>query len=97
MEVPGPGIESKPQLQHTLNHFNPLHQAGDQTHTSEVTRATAVELFPFFIFLGPHRWHMEAPRLGVKSKLLLPAYTTATQDPSHTYTTARGKAGSLTP
>ena len=29
---------------------------------------------------------MEVPRLGVKSKLQLPAYTTATatQDPSHT-------------
>ena len=36
------------------------------------------------IFLGPHPQHMEVPRLGVKSELQLPAYTTATetQDPS---------------
>ena len=26
------------------------------------------------IFLGPHPWHMEVPRLGVQSELLLPAY-----------------------
>lgn len=38
-----------------------------------------------FVLLGPHLWHMEVPRLGVESKLLLPAYTTATAtpDPSH--------------
>jgi len=34
--------------------------------------------FCLFLFLGPHLWHMEVPRLGVKSELLLPAYTTAT-------------------
>ena len=52
--------------------------------------------YPFF-FLGPHLWHMEVPRLGVKSKLHLPAYATATatQDPSEsaTYTTAHCNAG----
>ena len=39
----------------------------------------------FFFFLGPHPWLLEIPRLGVKSELQLPAYTTAiaTQDPSH--------------
>ena len=39
----------------------------------------------FFIFLGPHPWHMELPRLRVKSELQLLAYTTATAmpDPSH--------------
>ena len=31
-----------------------------------------------FWFLGPHPWHMEVFRLGVKSELQLPAYTTAT-------------------
>ena len=38
----------------------------------------------FFVFLGLNPWHMEVPRLGVKSKLQLPAYATATgtQDPS---------------
>ena len=39
----------------------------------------------FFVFLGPHPWHMEVPRLRVKLELKLPAYTTATatQDLSH--------------
>ena len=31
----------------------------------------------FLVFLGPHPQHMEVPRLGVKSELQLPAYTTA--------------------
>ena len=37
------------------------------------------------VFLGPHSWHMEVLKLGVESKLQLPAYTTAaaTPDPSH--------------
>ena len=38
----------------------------------------------FFFFLGLYPWHMEVPRLGFKSELQLPAYTTArTQDPNH--------------
>ena len=32
----------------------------------------------FFVFLRPHLLHMEVPRLGVRSELQLPAYTTAT-------------------
>ena len=32
----------------------------------------------FFAFLGLNLWHMEVPRLGVKSELQLLAYTTAT-------------------
>ena len=32
----------------------------------------------YFSFSGPHPRHMEVPRLGVKSELQLPAYTTAT-------------------
>ena len=37
------------------------------------------------VFLGPHLWHMEVPRLGVTSELQLLAWATATatQDPSH--------------
>ena len=31
-----------------------------------------------FVFLGLHPQHMDVPRLGVKSELQLPAYTTAT-------------------
>ena len=26
-------------------------------------------VFLFFVFLGPHLWHMEVPRLGVQSEL----------------------------
>ena len=33
--------------------------------------------FFFFFFIGPHLWHMEVLRLGVKSELQLLAYTTA--------------------
>ena len=41
--------------------------------------------FVFLPFLGLLLQHMEIPRLGVESELLLPAYTaaTATWDPSH--------------
>ena len=31
-----------------------------------------------FCFLGPHPWHMEVPRLGVKLEIELLAYATAT-------------------
>jgi len=37
--------------------------------------------FFFFVFSGSHPWHMEVPRLGVQSELLLPAYTRATEMP----------------
>ena len=42
-------------------------------------------VFVFLVFLGLHSHHIEVPRLGVKSELQLPAYTTATvtQDLSH--------------
>ena len=49
--------------------------------------------FFFFVFLGPHPWHMEDTRLGVKSELQLQHRIWGT---SVTYTTAPGKAGSLT-
>ena len=47
-------------------------------------------LFFWVFFLGPHPWHMEVPRLELKSELQVPAYTTATAkpDPSYVYTTA---------
>ena len=40
--------------------------------------------FLSFVILGLHPWHMEVPRIGVKSELQLPAYVTATAmlDPS---------------
>ena len=28
-----------------------------------------LNFFPFFVFLGPHPWHMEVPRSGVKLEL----------------------------
>ena len=31
----------------------------------------------FFVFLGPHLWYMEIPKLVVKSELQLPTFTTA--------------------
>ena len=37
--------------------------------------------FFFFVILGLHPWPMEAPRLGVKLELQLPAYATATATP----------------
>ena len=37
--------------------------------------------FVLLCLLGPHLQHMEAPRLGVKSELQLPASTTATVMP----------------
>ena len=62
--------------------------------------------FPFlsflfsFVFLGLHPWHLEVPRLGVKSELQMPATATAITMPdlstSATYTTAHGNAGSST-
>ena len=44
-------------------------------------------IFVFLPFLGLPLWHMEVPRLGVKSELQLPAYATvtATPDPSCIY------------
>ena len=47
-----------------------------------------------FCFLGPHPWHMEVPRLGVKSELLLPTYSTATamSDLSGTHTVAHSNS-----
>ena len=53
-----------------------------------------------FVFLGPHLWHMEVPRLGLKSKLQLQASTAATakgtRHGSATYTTAQGNPRSFT-
>ena len=44
------------------------------------TRKVWVNSFVLFvcIFLGPHLWHKEAPRLGVEAELQLPDYITAT-------------------
>ena len=51
---------------------------------------------PFFVFIGPHVWHMDVPSLGVKLELQLWAYTTATAtlDPEPT---ERGQESNLHP
>ena len=55
-------------------------------------------IFLSFVFLGPHPWHMEVSRLGVKLELQQPAYATDTatqiQATSVSYTTAHGNARS---
>ena len=33
--------------------------------TNKISRDKTI----FFVFLGPHPWHMEVPRLGVESEL----------------------------
>ena len=40
-----------------------------------------VYLFIYSVFLGPHSWHMEVPRLGIQLELQLLACTTATAIP----------------
>ena len=59
MEVPGPGIESEPQLYCDLScsyssarSFNSLHQAGDQTGTSAATSPAAVGFFTLDAMVG---------------------------------------------
>ena len=73
--------------------LNPLSKARDRTHNLMVPGwicfccATWEHQHTFIIspFLGLLLWHMEVSRLGVKSEIHLPAYTTATAtwDPSH--------------
>ena len=45
---------------------------------SFIQLTTAFIYLFIFAFLGPHLWHVEVPRLGVKLELQLPAYITAT-------------------
>ena len=61
----------------------PLGQRSVYRETSGDTLTTF--FFFFFCFIGPHSWHVEVPRLGVKSELQPLAYTTAAakEDLSH--------------
>ena len=43
-----------------------------------ISLCTSFLFFFFFVFSGPHLWHMEVHRLGVELELYLQAYTTAT-------------------
>ena len=51
----------------------------------KLINCTFISFYFIFVFLGLHPQHMEVPRLEVKLKLHLPAYSTATAmpDPSH--------------
>ena len=63
-----------------------IHNAVLQGNNVNLTQISeSKKFFLSFVFLGPHLWHMEVPRLGVQSELQLPAYTTATaiRDLSH--------------
>ena len=44
-------------------------------------RILAAFIYLFIFLLRPYLWHMEVSRLGVKSELQLPTYTTATATP----------------
>ena len=58
-----------------------LEKAKKQKTKTNITSLFYLFFFWSFVFLGPHLWHMEVPRLGVESELQLPAYTTATAMP----------------
>ena len=65
---------------------NPINP-GPFTHLSIISLVILLLLFVCFVFLGPHSWHTEVPRVGVQSELQPPAYTraTATTDPNCVY------------
>ena len=89
---------SGPKAQLATQRLNLLHcpkPSGSQDRDAEGKRAVCI-LQPagkitfsclFVAFLELHLQHMEVPRLGVKSELQVPAYTTATAmwDPSHVF------------
>ena len=82
VEVPRAGFELMLQLQPAPQ----LRQCQILTHCATGNFQFTFCLFVcLFGFLGPYPWNMEVPRLGVKSKLQLLAYTTAKAmpDPSH--------------
>ena len=62
-------------------------------------KATAFFFF-FLVFLGPHPWHMEVPRLGVESERSCRPPPQPRQHQiraiSTTYIMAHGNSGSLT-
>ena len=66
---------------------NPLEPADRMALPAIGLLASQTVTEQIFFFLGPHVWHMEVPRLGSKSKLQPPAYTTATamRGPSHIF------------
>ena len=91
VEVPRPGIEPQLQQQQSAplqrQHWIFIHCTTREPPNIVHSTLSFSLLFFFFGFLGPHLWHMDVPRLGVKSELLLPAYATAAvmQDLSHIF------------
>ena len=74
----------KPRFLELLWRAGCLETVPQESRQPFLTVVTHSFSFLFFSFLGLHLWHMEVPRLGVKSELHLPAYTTATatRDPN---------------
>ena len=68
----------------SCSYFQKCHHNSSKALVIQVPKSFYFIYFVFLPFLGLHPRHMEVPRLGVESKLLLPAYTraTATPDPS---------------
>ena len=64
-----PGIEPA-----TSWNYDSIHDTNSEANVGAGSLLTVVFLF---CFLGPHLWHMEVPRLGVRSGLQLPTYATA--------------------
>ena len=59
-------------------HGKVINKRGDgRLRTLQINRF----FFSLLCFSGPHLWHLEVPRLGVKSELQLSAYATATATP----------------
>ena len=80
---------SKHRIRHTKEFSFVEVIANGYTHClcSEVFFFVLFCFFVFLPFLGPHPWHMKAPRLGVQLEL---------KPQATTYTTALGNAGSPT-
>ena len=53
------------------------HIYGLQFSKPPCKEGVVVYFLSLFVFLGPHSWHVEDPRLGVQLELSLLAYTTA--------------------
>ena len=74
VEVPHPGINTGHSIDWSCGSgsqiLNPLCHSGNSK--------LLFLFFIIFLFLGPHAWHMEVPKLGVQSELELPATATAT-------------------
>ena len=80
--------------------INPLCHSGNSKNLNFKSFLWYTLLF-VCVFLGPHPWHREVPRLGGELELQLPAYATTTamqiQAASASYSSAHGSAISSPP